>query len=120
PGNPNHPSSFKEDSFSYLECFDNAFYGSLDVRFYGTFPLAKFWPEIEKQEVREYADTIPETIKQNYIWAWKSDNSHQLVPTERKVAGSAPHDLGNPTEDPLVLPNQYNFQSVSDWKDLNS
>lgn len=120
PGNPEHPSSFKEDSFSYLECFDYPFYGSLDVRFYGSFPLAKFWPEIEKQEMREYADTIPETIKQDYIWAWKSDQENKLVPTQRKVAGSAPHDLGSPIEDPLILSNQYNFQSVSDWKDLNN
>ncbi len=120
PGNPEHPSSFKDDSFTYMECFDYPYYGSLDVRFYGSFPLAKFWPEIEKQEIREYADTIPETIKQDYIWAWKSDLEHKLVPTERKVAGSVPHDLGSPIEDPLVLPNQYNFQSVSDWKDLNT
>jgi non-lysosomal glucosylceramidase len=120
PGNPNHPSSLKDDSFSFMECFDYPYYGTLDVRFYGSFPLAKFWPEIEKQEMREYADTIPETIKQKYIWAWKSDREHTLVPTQRKVAGSAPHDLGSPVEDPFILPNQYNFQSVSDWKDLNS
>ena len=120
PGNPKHPSSFKEDSFSYLECFDYAYYGTLDVRFYGSFPLAKFWPEIEKQEMREYADTIPETIQQKYIWAWKSEKENKLVPTQRKVSGSAPHDLGSPSEDPFILPNQYNYQNVSDWKDLNS
>jgi non-lysosomal glucosylceramidase len=120
PGNPSHPSSVKDDTFSYMECFDYPYYGTLDVRFYGSFPLAKFWPEIEKQEMREYADTIPETIKQNYVWAWKSDREHTLIPTQRKVAGSAPHDLGSPVEDPFILPNQYNFQNVSDWKDLNS
>jgi non-lysosomal glucosylceramidase len=120
PGNPHHPSAVKEDSFSYMECFDYPYYGTLDVRFYGSFPLAKFWPEIEKQEMREYADTIPETIKQDYVWAWKSDKEHALVSTQRKVAGSAPHDLGSPIEDAFILPNQYNYQNVSDWKDLNS
>lgn len=120
PGNPHHPSAVKEDSFSYLECFDYPYYGTLDVRFYGSFPLARFWPEIEKQEMREYADTIPETITQKYVWAWKSDKDHALVQTQRKVAGSAPHDLGSPTEDAFVLSNQYNYQNVSDWKDLNS
>ena len=120
PGNSNHPASAKADSFSYLECFDYPFYGTLDVRFYGSFPLLKFWPEIEKQEMRMYADTIPETINQNYVWAWKSEKEKQYVPTQRKVAGSAPHDLGSPAEDAFVLPNQYNYQSVSDWKDLNS
>jgi non-lysosomal glucosylceramidase len=120
PGNPHHPSAVKDDSFSYLECFDYPYYGTLDVRLYGSFPLAKFWPEIEKQEMREYADTIPEAIQQNYIWAARSDSDHKLVPTQRKVAGSAPHDLGSPIEDALILPNQYNYQSVSSWKDLNS
>jgi non-lysosomal glucosylceramidase len=120
PGNLQHPSAAKEDTFSYLECFDYPYYGTLDVLFYGSFPLAKFWPELDKQQMREYADTIPETIKQNYVWAWKSDKDHTLVQTQRKVSGSAPHDLGSPTEDAFVLPNQYNFQSVSDWKDLNS
>jgi len=120
PGNPKHPSATEADSFSYLECFDYPYYGTLDVRFYGSFPLLKFWPEIEKQEMRMYADTIPETIHQDYVWAWKSDLEHRLIPTQRKVAGSAPHDLGSPYEDAFVLPNQYNYQSVSDWKDLNS
>jgi len=120
PANPNHPSAADQDTFSYLECFDYPFYGTLDVRFYGSFPLLKFWPEIEKQEMRMYADTIPETIDQNYIWAWKSEKEHRFIPTQRKVAGSAPHDLGSPFEDAFVLPNQYNYQNVSDWKDLNS
>ncbi len=47
PANPNHPSARENDSFSFVECFDYPFYGSLDVRFYGSWPLAKFWPEIE-------------------------------------------------------------------------
>lgn len=119
PGNPNHLSA-ANDSFSYLECFDYPYYGTLDVRFYGSFPLLKFWPDIEKQEMRMYADTIPETINQEYVWAWKSDHDHTLVRTQRKVAGSAPHDLGSPFEDAFILPNQYNYQNVSDWKDLNS
>ena len=59
-------------SFTYLECFDYPFYGSLDVRFYGTFSLLRFWPEIEKQEMREYTETIPESNPQHYIWGWKS------------------------------------------------
>ena len=39
---------------------------------------------------------------------------------QRKSAGSAPHDLGSPTEDPFVNVNQYNYQDVSNWRDLNS
>jgi len=108
------------DSFAYLECLDYAYYGTSDVRFYGSFPLIKFWPEIEKQEMREYTDTIPESISQRYLWSWKLQHDQKFETMQRKVAGSAPHDLGSPTEDPFVNVNQYNYQDVSNWRDLNS
>jgi non-lysosomal glucosylceramidase len=119
-GNPNHPSARDHDSFTYLECFDYPFYGSLDVRFYGSWGLLRFWPQIEKQEMREYTDTIPESDPQKYIWGWKSIRDRQMVEYTRKTPGAAPHDLGAPGEDPLVNPNQYNYQDVSNWRDLNS
>jgi non-lysosomal glucosylceramidase len=119
-GNPHHESSKTADSFSYLECFDYQYYGTSDVRFYGSFPLIRFWPEIEKQEMRQYTDTIPESNTQEYLWAWKSQHEHSLAFMRRKAAGSAPHDLGSPTEDPFVNVNQYNYQDVSNWRDLNS
>jgi non-lysosomal glucosylceramidase len=99
PANPLHLSAKNADSFAYLECFDYAYYGTSDVRFYGSFPLIKFWPEIEKQEMREYTDTIPESISQRYLWSWKLQHDHKFETMQRKVAGSAPHDLGSPTED---------------------
>jgi len=46
-------------SFALLECFDYAYYGTLDVRFYASLPLLKFWPAIDKQVLREFADTVP-------------------------------------------------------------
>ncbi len=110
----------ERDSFSYLECFDYPFYGSLDVRFYGSWALLRFWPEIEKQVMREYTQTIPESNPQQYVWGWKSFREHQLAQFTRKVPGAAPHDLGSPYEDPVVNPNQYNYQDVSNWRDLNS
>ncbi len=120
PANPLHISAKNADSFSYLECFDYPYYGTLDVRFYGSFPLIKFWPEIEKQEMREYTDTIAESNPQHYLWAWKLQQEHKLQSIQRKVSGAAPHDLGNPSEDPFVNINQYNYQDVSNWRDLNS
>jgi len=119
-GNPSHPSAKDNDSFTYMECFDYAFYGSLDVRFYGSFPLIRFWPELDKQEMRAVTDTIPESNPQRYMWDWKSKLDAKLVEFTRKVPGAAPHDLGSPLEDPIVNPNQYNFQDVSNWRDLNS
>ncbi len=120
PANPLHLSARNADSFAYLECFDYTYYGTSDVRFYGSFPLIKFWPELEKQEMREYTDTIPETIPQHYLWAWKLQHDHTFETMQRKSAGSAPHDLGSPAEDPFVNVNQYNYQDVSNWRDLNS
>ena len=120
PANPLHLSAKNADSFAYLECFDYSYYGTSDVRFYGSFPLIKFWPEIEKQEMREYTDTIPETNPQHYVWAWKLQHDHKYATMQRKAPGAAPHDLGSPTEDPFVNVNQYNYQDVSNWRDLNS
>ncbi len=119
-GNPAHPSAKDKDSFTYMECFDYSYYGSLDVRFYGSYSLLRFWPEIEKQEMREYTDTIPQSNPQHYVWGWKSARENRLVEYTRKVTGAAPHDLGSPQEDPIVNPNQYNYQDVSNWRDLNS
>ncbi|MGB8260923.1 MAG: non-lysosomal glucosylceramidase [Terracidiphilus sp.] len=118
--NPAHPSSRDRDTFSYLECFDYPYYGTSDVRFYGSFGLLRFWPEIEKQEMLEYADSIPESNPQQYVWGWKSARENRLVAYTRKVPGAAPHDLGAPGEDPFVNVNQYNYQDVSNWRDLNS
>jgi non-lysosomal glucosylceramidase len=120
PSNPLHPSSKSADSFSYMECFDYPFYGSFDVRFYGSFPLLKFWPDLEKQEMRQYIDTVSESLPQQYLWQWKMDHEHEFATHQRKAAGMAPHDLGSPLEDPFVAVNQYNYQDVSNWRDLNS
>jgi non-lysosomal glucosylceramidase len=45
-------------SFALLECFDYAYYGTLDVRFYASLPLLKFGPDIDKQVLLEFADTV--------------------------------------------------------------
>ena len=108
-----------ESSFSSLECFDYAYYGTLDVRFYGSMPLVKFWPEIEKQEMREFSATVPEENREKYLWRWKLIFGHQMDLMQRKVPGALPHDLGNPVEDPFVAPNQYQWQDSTHWKDLN-
>jgi hypothetical protein len=70
--------------------------------------------------MRQYTDTIPESIPQHYLWAWKLQHDHKFESMQPKSAGSAPHDLGSPTEDPFVNVNQYNYQDVSNWRDLNS
>src|SRR5207245_7808480 len=39
-------------TYTFMECFDYPYDGTLDVRFYASMPLAKLWPEIDKQELR--------------------------------------------------------------------
>lgn len=100
--------------FSSLECFDYPFYDSLDVRFYGSWALLKLWPELEKQSMREFSDTVPLNYGENQ----EAAATGAIAP--RKEAGSLPHDLGSPVEDPIERVNQYNYQDVSIWRDLNT
>jgi non-lysosomal glucosylceramidase len=108
------------DTFSFMECFDYPYYGTLDVRFYGSMPLVKFWPELDKQELRQFADTVPENLTEKSIWIWKSLQTGSLAFRSRKVKGAVPHDLGVPQEDPFLQVNQFGWQDTNGWKDLNS
>ncbi len=78
-GNPAHTATKDEDTFGFLECFDYPFYSTLDVRFYGSFPLLRFWPDIEKQIMRQYTDTISETNPQKYLWAWQAQHEQKFI-----------------------------------------
>ena len=107
-------------SFAFMECFDYPYYATLDVRFYGSMPLVKFWPDIDKQVLRQFADTVPQDSPDKYMWAWKTLETRSLALRTRKSKGSVPHDLGVPEEDPIFQPNQFSWQNTTDWKDLNS
>ncbi|HTE89767.1 MAG TPA: GH116 family glycosyl-hydrolase, partial [Terriglobales bacterium] len=72
------------NTFSFMECFDYPYYGTLDVRFYGSMPLAKFWPEIDKQELRQFADTVPQDFTDKYLWVWKTQHTQALQFRVRK------------------------------------
>ena len=108
------------DTFTFMECYDYPFFGTLDVRFYGSMPLTKFWPELDKQELRQFAYTVPREWPDKQVWQWKTEQTGVLNYKIRKIKGAVPHDLGVPQEDPFILPNQFNWQNTSDWKDLNS
>ena len=58
-------------TFAFMECFDYPYYATLDVRFYGSMPLVKFWPEIDKQVLRQFADTVLRQIPEKALWIWK-------------------------------------------------
>ncbi len=107
-------------SFALLECFDYAYYGTLDVRFYASMPLLKFWPDIDKQVLREFADTVPKEWPEKGQWVWKSQQMDAPVLHVRKKKGAVPHDLGVPEGDPFFAVNEPGWQDTNDWKDLNS
>jgi non-lysosomal glucosylceramidase len=107
-------------TFSFMECFDYPFHSTLDVLFYGDMPLTKFWPDLDKQIMRQFADTVPEDLTEKYEWTWKMQQTKSLQFREHKAKGAVPHDLGVPQEDPFKLPNAFSWQNTNDWKDLNS
>jgi non-lysosomal glucosylceramidase len=105
--------------YSFMECYDYPFYETLDVRFYGSMPLIKFWPDIEKNVMREFADTVPHEYNEKMIWLWKSLQTGTTNFKIRKAKGAVPHDLGVPEEDPFMQINQFSWQDTNGWKDLN-
>jgi non-lysosomal glucosylceramidase len=105
--------------YSFMECYDYPYYETLDVRFYGSMPLLKFWPELEKNVMREFAATVPQEAGEKMEWVWKTQHSGQLNFRIRKAKGAVPHDLGVPDEDPFKQINQFSWQDTNGWKDLN-
>jgi non-lysosomal glucosylceramidase len=119
-GRPEGSERAKPATFAMLECFDYAYYGTLDVRFYGSMPLLKFWPDIDKQVLREFAETVPRELPEMGMSVWKSEQSGVVTLHKRKKPGAVPHDLGVPEGDPFVSVNEPGWQDTNDWKDLNS
>ena len=112
---PNSP-----EVFSFLECFDYPFYATLDVLFYASLPVAKFWPDLDKQLLRRFADTVPQLYPENVIWLWNIVRSDQMHTRVRKNRGMVAHDLGHVGGDPFFVVNDFTWQNTNDWKDLNS
>jgi len=119
-GRPVNSSPKTSQTFSFMECFDYPFHSTLDVLFYGDMPLTKFWPDLDKQIMRQFADTVPQNLTDKYAWVWKTQHAGDLQFRLRKAKGAVPHDLGVPQEDPFMLPNAFSWQNTNDWKDLNS
>ncbi len=107
-------------TFALLECFDYAYYATLDVRFYASLPLLKFWPDIDKQVLRQFGETVPKEWPEKGQWVWKSQQTGEPSLHMRKKKGAVPHDLGVPEGDPFIAVNEPGWQDTNDWKDLNS
>ena len=109
-----------EPLYSFMECYDYPYYSTLDVRFYGSMPLLKFWPDLEKREMRTFAKTVFLDQPEKLEWQWKTQRVGHISFRIRKAKGAVPHDLGAPEEDPFFKVNQFSWQNTTDWKDLNS
>ncbi len=119
-GRPANSDRNAPATFALLECFDYAYYGTLDVSFYASMPLLKFWPVIDKQVLREFAATVPREYPEMGLAVWKTQQTGTPVIHKRKKIGAVPHDLGVPEGDPFVSVNEPGWQDTNDWKDLNS
>lgn len=118
-GRPVDAQTKQAPTYSFMECYDYPYYETLDVRFYGSMPLIKFWPEIEKGVMKEFADTVPRESRQRMVWVWKTQETGIPQYRMRKAKGAVPHDLGVPGEDPFKQINQFSWQDTNGWKDLN-
>ena len=119
-GRPVNANASQAPTYSFMECFDYPFYETLDVRFYGSMPLIKFWPDIEKGVMKEIAETVPQESDERMAWLWKTQETGVAQYRIRKAKGAVPHDLGVPAEDPFKQINQFSWQDTNGWKDLNS
>jgi non-lysosomal glucosylceramidase len=100
--------------FAVLECYDYAFYNTLDVNFYASWALLLLWPELDVRVMRDFAATVDLDDPEIVTVGW------QGTPAQRKRRGAMPHDLGSPSEDPFLRPNAYSWRDINIWKDLNS
>jgi non-lysosomal glucosylceramidase len=118
-GRPSGSDPREPAVYSFMECYDYPYYETLDVRFYGSMPLLKFWPQLEKGVMREFAATVPQEANEKMQWIWKTQHSGAPAFRIRKAKGAVPHDLGVPQEDPFKQINQFSWQDTNGWKDLN-
>src|SRR5260370_6854004 len=81
--------------------------------------LVKLWGVLDKGGVWQFADTVNQEIPTEYLWIWKTQQDGKPAFRERKVKGSLPHDLGNPSEDPIILVNQFDWHNTNPCKNLN-
>ncbi len=93
------------DMFSSLESYIYAFYGTSDVRFYGSWALAQMWPNIDKQEVEQFSDSVVVSPS-------------QTLPRPAAI-GTCAHDFGS-LNDVFTAWNDYTYRDSTTWKDLNS
>lgn len=98
----------KPNMFSSLESYIYDFYGTSDVRFYGSWPLALLWPNIDKQEVEQFCDSVV-----------AGTAAGGLAPVTNTANATCAHDIGD--DNGIYTEwNAYVYRDSTTWKDLNS
>ncbi len=117
----------KTGEFGLLECFDYFFYCTLDVLFYGLFPLVKMWPELAKQIMKQFvAAAGKKNHRKTRYWSYHFDKKKKYAPGHKeqfsgvlKELWALPHDLAN-AKKALKRLNDYIWRNPNLWKDINS
>jgi len=99
--------------FGLIECHDYALYNTLDLWVYAAEGVARWFPELAASVAADFADQTLVDDRSLRKHRWEGT----LMPLN--PAGSCPHDLGGPGEDPFVVPNSYTYRDATLWKDLN-
>jgi non-lysosomal glucosylceramidase len=100
--------------FAVLECYDYAYYNTLDVNFYASWALLQLWPDLDVSVLRDFVATVDFDDPEIVTVGWQGHRA------PRKRRGALPHDLGGPGEDPFLRSNVYTWRDINIWKDLNS
>ena len=103
-------SNASESLFSHLESYIYPFYGTSDVRFYGSWALLLNWPDIDKQAVRQFCDSV---------WNNRTDRPTALGTTAHDV-GDTNNGNNNDPNGVFAAWNAYIYRDSTTWKDLNS
>ncbi|MDV7142146.1 GH116 family glycosyl hydrolase [Tropicimonas sp. TH_r6] len=99
--------------FGIIECHDYALYNTMDMWVYAAEAVSRFFPELAAGVAQDYAEFLLQEDRNQRRHRW--DKS--LFPLN--PAGTCPHDVGGPGEDPFVVPNSYSYRDSTIWKDLN-
>jgi non-lysosomal glucosylceramidase len=91
-----------DDMFAHLESYIYPYYETSDVRFYSSWPLIMLWPNLDKQCVKEFSNSLI--------------NSQSFYPA---AIGTCAHDLGD-LNTCFTQWNAYTYRDTTTWKDLNS
>ena len=83
-------------------------------------PLVKFWPDLDKQEMRTFAETVPRSEPEKLSGHGKPQQDGSPGVSHPQEREPCPTIWARREEDPFFTVNQFSWQNTDDWKDLNT